>query len=212
MPMAIPNGSAFDKAIATPPYTTQLPTVPVTKQRPLYIPHPQSDLADPGVSRANLAVSQEAPHGTTEGAYADQHAHQSVLQQHCAYWDQDNDGVIWPWDTYFGCRAWGWAFPLALLAVIFIHPGLSYMTLPGWLPDPFFRIYLNKIHKDKHGSDSGTYDTEGRFRGQNFEEVFTKYDSGNKGGLTTGDIWRLLEGQRVAIDPFGWTAAALECT
>ncbi len=33
----------------------------------------------------------------------------------------------------------------------------------GWFPDPFFSVKINNIHKCKHGSDSESYDTEGRF-------------------------------------------------
>jgi hypothetical protein len=207
--MAIPK--AENKVSAKPSYKTSIPTVPITQQRPLHIPSKDSPLADPSVARVNIAATADAPNGTTENDHAARHAGQTVLQQHCAYWDKDADGIIWPWDTYNGVRAWGWAIPLALLAMFIIHSTLSFMTLPGFLPDPFFRIYLNKIHKDKHGSDSGSYDNEGRFRPQNYEEIFTKYDRGNKGGLTTGDIWRMLSGQRLAVDPFGWTASALEC-
>jgi hypothetical protein len=207
--MAIPKEEA--KVSTKPSYKTSVPTVPVTQQRPLHIPSKDSPLADPSVARANAAATADAPDGTTEDDHAARHADQTVLQQHCAYWDKDADGIIWPWDTYRGVRAWGWAVPLALLAMFIIHGALSYMTLPGLLPDPFFRIYLDKIHKDKHGSDSGSYDNEGRFRPQNYEEIFTKYDRGDKGGLTTGDIWRMLSGQRLAVDPFGWTASALEC-
>lgn len=211
MPVAINGYKSHDKpAKSEPNFALGVDAVPVTKQRQPYIPPSDSKLEYPSVGRVNLAATHDAPEGSQEDGFAAQHAHQTVLQQHCAYWDKDNDGVIWPWDTYFGCRAWGWAFPLAVLAMVIIHGALSYLTLPGFLPDPFFRIYLNKIHKDKHGSDSGAYDTEGRFRAQNFEDVFAKYDKGNKGGLTTGDIWRMLSGQRVAVDPFGWTAAALE--
>jgi hypothetical protein len=207
--MAIPNDSA--QGARKPAFKTTVHTVPVTVQRPIYIPPQDSPLAIPSVPRATLAASTDAPNGTTEQDWAAKHINQTVLQQHCAYWDKDSDGVIWPLDTYRGCRAWGWAPPLALLAMLIIHGALSYLTLPSILPDPFFRIYLARIHKDKHGSDSGSYDNEGRFRPQNYEEIFAKYDRGNKGGLTTGDIWRMLKGQRVAVDPFGATAGFLEC-
>lgn len=45
-----------------------------------------------------------------------------------------------------------------------IHLGLSYWTQKGILPDPFFRIYTQHMHRAKHGSDSGVYDPEGEAR------------------------------------------------
>ncbi|KAI1463598.1 uncharacterized protein F4812DRAFT_468504 [Daldinia caldariorum] len=33
----------------------------------------------------------------------------------------------------------------------------------GWLPDPFFRVFLADVHRAKHGSDTGAFDAEGRF-------------------------------------------------
>lgn len=83
--------------------------------------------------------------------------------------------------------------------------------MPSWTPDPFFRIYVTNIHKAKHASDSTTYDAEGRFKGQSFEDFFAKYDRGNKGGLSAGDLARAHKGQRAAFDFFGWLATALEC-
>ncbi len=83
--------------------------------------------------------------------------------------------------------------------------------MPGYLPDPFFRIYLDRMYKDKHGSDSMTYDCEGRFRPQNFEDIFAKYDRGNKGGLDRSDVWRMWKGQRLVFDFFGSSATILEC-
>lgn len=56
-----------------------------------------------------------------------------------------------------------------------------------------------------------SYDNEGRFRPQNFEDFFAKYDKENKGGLTIRDLARALKGQRMAFDLFGMTAALLEC-
>lgn len=44
----------------------------------------------------------------------------------------------------------------------------------SWIPDPYFRIYLMSIHKDKHGSDSGIFDTEGRFIPSRFEDMWVK--------------------------------------
>lgn len=134
-----------------------------------------------------------------------------VVQQHVAYWDTDNDGVIWPWDTYIGCRRWGWSPPLALLTAFLIHFNLSYATVRGLLPDPFFRIYVARMHKNKHGSDSMSFDNEGRFRPQNFEDLFAKYDRDGKGGLDAWDLLRAWKGQRMAFDFFGTTAAFLEC-
>ena len=86
-----------------------------------------------------------------------------VVQQHVVYWDKDQDGIIWPLDTYRGCRAWGWNPILCLIATFLINVNLSYPTSPSWIPDPFFRIHISNLHKDKHGSDSMTYDNEGRF-------------------------------------------------
>lgn len=78
------------------------------------------------------------------------------------------------------------------------------------MPDPLFRIHVARIHKDKHGSDSGTYDTEGRFVPQKFEDMFAKYADGGD----TIDLWqvgKLLSGQRLVADPIGWGGAFFEC-
>jgi peroxygenase len=39
--------------------------------------------------------------------------------------------------------------------VPFIHGSFSYPTVKGWLPDPFMRIFMENMHRTKHGSDSG---------------------------------------------------------
>jgi len=79
------------------------------------------------------------------------------------------------------------------------------------MPDPLFRVYTERIHKDKHGSDTGTYDTEGRFLPQKFEDVFAKYADG-RDYLTFWDLPDLLKGQRCIADPIGWFGAFFECT
>jgi hypothetical protein len=118
--------------------------------------------------------------------------------------------VIWPQDTFNGFHALGFGIFLSLLAVFIIHANFSYPTGKSWLPDPFFRIYTERIHKDKHGSDTGTYDTEGRFMPQKFEDVFAKYADG-RDYLTIYDLPDLLKGQRCIADPIGWFGAFFEC-
>lgn len=196
--------------VASKPYTTSLPNVAITLERQPYTPKPNSSLIDPGTARVNIAASEEQPEGTP--GWAEKHAHRTVLQQHCDYWDTDQDGIIYPWDIYNGCRRWGWNPILSLIVVLVISPAMSYPTLPKgkYLPSPLLPIYLDRIHKDKHGSDTNTYDSAGRFRPQQFEDVFAMYDAGDKGGLDLYDLARMWKGQRVLVDPFGWTAGVLE--
>lgn len=169
------------------------------------------NLTSPGTARANEAASVEAPNGTQQADWAKQHRHQTVLQQHLAFFDPNNDGIIWPLDTYYGFRRLGYSIFLSVLSMFIIHVNFSYPTLPGFLPDPFFRIYSERVHKDKHGSDSGTYDPEGRFVPQKFEDIFAKYASGDKQGITLREIFNYMKGQRLVMDPFGWGGAFFEC-
>lgn len=39
---------------------------------------------------------------------------------------------------------------------------------------------------------------------QKFEELFTKYDNGNKGYLTLQETWHLTQANRNVMDPVGW--------
>ena len=192
-------------------YNVCLSSVPVTIERLPYIPSPHARLQDPGTARADIAATTSSPNGTTENDYAAKHAHQTVMQQHCAYFDADHDGQISMKDTWHSIRAWGWNPFLSLLAVLIINLNLSYPTQRGWLPDPRFRINIANVHKCKHGSDSMSYDNEGRFRPQSFEDMMAKYDRGNKGGLDVSDLVRAHKGQRMCGDFFGWSASFLEC-
>eukprot|EP00850_Spirogloea_muscicola_P003791 SM000015S01291 [mRNA] locus=s15:1035501:1038642:- [translate_table: standard] len=120
-----------------------------------------------------------------------------------------------------GFRKLGFNVFVSIIAAIIIHQGFSYYTLDGWLPSPFFEIYIRNIHGAKHGSDTGVYDTEGRqalsseapmgtFVPARFEELFTKFDKQKKGGFYFKDVLQLTNAHRNVADPFGWFAAKFE--
>ncbi|KAI0172573.1 Caleosin-domain-containing protein [Hypoxylon sp. FL1284] len=214
-----------------PPVVSWIPNVKVTVERkPFLQPDDDQRLPHTGTARANIAATYEKPYGTTEGGWSRQHQDKTVLQQHCEFFDsvssspfflstrsssnaspdeKDRDGVIWPQDTFEGFRRLGFGMMMSLLSVLIIHANFSYPTVSGWLPDPFFRVHLANVHKDKHGSDTGTYDSEGRFVPQRFEDVLAKYAAG-RDYLTVWDVLDLLKGQRCILDPIGWFGAFFE--
>jgi peroxygenase len=134
-----------------------------------------------------------------------------ALQKHVVFWDQDCDGIIWPHQVYEGFRALGFCIPFALGSLL-IPLFFSYPTRLGhsWIPDPFFRIYVNAGHKCIHGSDTGIYTFEGHFHEQRFEEVFTHFDRSGTGGLSAEDLLQLLNRNRCAWDILGWFFAFME--
>jgi len=166
----------------------------------------------PGLARANLAVSTDVPQGSTSTGHASKFKDYTVLQQHVLFWDRDGDGVIWPYDTYIGFRELGFNILFSLVAVMIININFSYPTrlAHSYLPDPFFRVYVDSIHKAKHGSDSGVYDSEGRFIPQLFENLFSKWDKDNDGALRLSELFSMMKGHRCAADPFGWGANFFE--
>ena len=132
------------------------------------------------------------------------------MQQHVDWFDRNHDGVINVFDTFVGFRKLGFNILYCIGAVLVIHSGFSYATCPGWLPDPFFRIFIDNIHKAKHGSDSGVYDTEGRYIPQKFEEIFSKFDKDGDDRFSLKDLWKMGQELRVVNDFFGWFANKVE--
>jgi len=104
----------------------------------------------------------------------------------------------------------GFGIILSIIAAFIIHINFSYPTSSSWLPDPLFRINFKNIDRTKHGGDTGTYDNEGRYIPQKFEDIFSKYADG-KDYLTFTDTVNMLRGQRNVSDIIGWGGAIFEC-
>lgn len=170
------------------------------------IQYPEKELEkavpNPGAPRKNVAPSVETPQPKSSGK-------KSVLEAHLSYFDSGN-GVIYPLDTFRGFHSLGFNVVLSTIAIFVIHGTFSYWTLESWIPDLRFPIIIKNIDRCKHGSDSETYDTEGNYVPQKFEETFSKYAKTRKDALNAHDILGMLKGNRNVLDPTGWTAAALE--
>ncbi|XP_057477953.1 probable peroxygenase 4 [Actinidia eriantha] len=135
---------------------------------------------------------------------------ENVLKKHVAFFDRNKDGVIYPWETFQGFRAIGCGIFLSSFASIFINAGLSGKTRPGKFPNLLFPIEIKNIQKAKHGSDSGVYDTEGRFVPSKFEEIFSKHARTKANALTSDELSGMLKANRVPKDFGGWIGSLAE--
>ena len=135
----------------------------------------------------------------------------TALQQHVLFWDRDGDNLIFPHDVYTGFREIGFSIPFSLTSLL-IPIFFSYPTRLGhsYLPDPFFGIYVDSVHKAKRGSDTGIYDLKGHFNAASFDEIFTEFDREGTGGIHAWELWNMVGRNRLAADPAGWTFAVME--
>jgi peroxygenase len=132
------------------------------------------------------------------------------MQQHVAFFDADRDGIIWPSDTFKGFCRLGFGILFSLLGSLFIHLNFAYPTQESWVPDPRMLIHVRRIHKNKHGSDTGSYDKEGKFSPEHFEGIFARYADG-RDYLTAWDTLKVWNGQKCIMGPIGLGAAFFEC-
>lgn len=134
----------------------------------------------------------------------------NVLQKHVSFFDQNKDGIVYPWETFKGFRQIGCGLALSSVAAIFINMGLSSKTRPGKFPSLLFPIEIQNIHKGKHGSDTDVYDPEGRFVPKKFEEIFSKHAIANKSALTSDELMAMVKGNREPKNYSGWLASYVE--
>ncbi|XP_074306554.1 putative peroxygenase 4 [Silene latifolia] len=82
-----------------------------------------------------------------------------------------------------GLHAIGCSKLVSIVAGIGFHLAFSITTRQGKFPNPSFMIEIQNIPKAKNGSNSGVYDSEGRFVVEKFDEILSKHIHLNKNGL-----------------------------
>ncbi|OAY25297.1 probable peroxygenase 4 isoform X1 [Manihot esculenta] len=132
------------------------------------------------------------------------------LQRHSFFFDRNQDGTVYPWETYQGFRAIGAGVLLSTLGAIVINIGFSHSTRPGKFPSLLFPIELRNIVLAKHGSDTDVYDKKGRFIKNNFEDIFRNYARTNSDALTKSELREMRRANKEHKDYFGWVAAWFE--
>ncbi|CAN6478132.1 unnamed protein product [Victoria cruziana] len=136
---------------------------------------------------------------------------ENVLMKHVSFFDMNKDGIVYPWETFQGFRSIGCGFLLSSFSAIFINVALSGKTIPvGKKPSLRFPIYIENINKCVHGSDSGVYDSEGRFVPTKFEEIFSKHAHTHHHALTGKELRNMLKANREPKDHRGWVGSWTE--
>nr|XP_034911214.1 probable peroxygenase 4 isoform X1 [Populus alba] len=134
----------------------------------------------------------------------------NVLQKHVFFFDRNQDGIVYPWETFQGFRSIGCGILLSTASAFLINIALSQKTRPGKFPSLLFPIEVKNIQRAKHGSDSGVYDSEGRFVPAKFEEIFSKHARSHPNSLTSDELMGMLKANREPKDFKGWVASYTE--
>ncbi|KAJ1418400.1 Caleosin-related [Sesbania bispinosa] len=136
--------------------------------------------------------------------------HENVLQKHAGFFDLNHDGIIYPWETFQGLREIGCGVLSSTAIALFINLALSQTTRPGKFPSLLFPIEIKNIQLGKHGSDTGVYDTEGRFVPSKFEEIFIKHPHTHPNALTYDELKEMIKENREPKDFKGRVGASVE--
>nr|XP_010909571.1 probable peroxygenase 5 [Elaeis guineensis] len=137
-------------------------------------------------------------------------SNQTALQKHVSFFDRDKDGVIYLQETYEGFRALGFGVAFSSAASVLINGFLSPKTNDGSISSFSLPVLVDNIQKGIHGSDTGAYDTEGRFVSEKFEEIFQKHAHTNPNALTSDELNEMLEANQQPNDFQGRVASHSE--
>lgn len=128
------------------------------------------------------------------------------LQKHVAYFDYDGDGDITVLEDYRGLRGLGIAPAPAAAFAVAINTALGTPT-SGF---PSLTVSIYDIDGGVHGSDTGIYDSQGRFNPIQFDRLFDDWDWNGSDGLDPIELTARTIDDADLGDLFGITASAAE--
>ncbi|CAN6198101.1 unnamed protein product [Urochloa humidicola] len=140
----------------------------------------------------------------------DASSNMTELQKHVSFFDRNKDGIITPLETFQGFVAIGCEIAFSSAAASTVHGALAPFTNPPGALPPYVNIYVKYIHKAIHGSDTGAYDSKGRFVQEKFDEIFEKHAHIKRDALTLPEVEEMLTFNRDFLDPASWPAAEAE--
>lgn len=180
-------------------------------------------LLDLGTARATVAASKEATDGIKQSNWARNHQHQTVRFGHTCF----TSNAISAIDRCSKVQLTG----IPMVTVSSDHTILVAVSEPGAGQFPYISSQLSSsistlaAQKGHLGSQipcsrsilrtytwkSTAFENKRRFRPQNFEDSFAKYDRRTKGGLVVWNLIRVHKKQAMVFNFFCRSAASLEC-
>ncbi len=130
----------------------------------------------------------------------------TALQRHVAFFDYDGDGYVTLGEDYRGLRALG-LDPVSSAAFATIINGALGTSTIGY---PSLTISIYGIAGAVHGSDTGIYDSQGRFNEEQFDRLFADWDKNGDGGLNALELARRTVVEADLWDVFGVVASTGE--
>ncbi|CAI0459175.1 unnamed protein product [Linum tenue] len=126
------------------------------------------------------------------------------------FFDRNHDGIIYPWETFQGTYLPLYSSRFIFLISLASNFIFTQILLFGRFPSLLLPIEIRNIQRGKHGSDSGAYDSQGRFVPAKFEEIFSKHARSHPDALTSDELGEMLKQNREPKNYAGWLGSYSE--
>ncbi|KAH9213476.1 Caleosin, partial [Leptodontidium sp. 2 PMI_412] len=123
--------------------------------------------------------------------------------QHVSFFSRSTShaALIYPWETYASFRALEFNTLISLVSALDFTLHVGYPTSEHVVPG--CPVYVERIARAKHGSDTGSYDRNGEFGEVDFGRIWD-FDNEKKDGLYFSEIVNMWIANRNMFDVAGF--------